>query len=46
MTSAHQLEANRHNALKSTGPKTENGKQRSWRNALSTVSGALIDHGV
>ncbi len=34
MTSVRQLEANRHNALKSTGPKTENGKQRSRRNAL------------
>jgi hypothetical protein len=34
MTSVRQLEANRHNALKSTGPKTEDGKQRSRRNAL------------
>ena len=34
MTSLRQIEANRHNALKSTGPKTENGKQRSRRNAL------------
>src|SRR6266567_305932 len=34
MTSPRQIEANRHNALKSTGPKTENGKQRSRRNAL------------
>jgi len=34
MTSLRQLEANRHNALKSTGPKTETGKQRSRRNAL------------
>src|SRR5260370_34196699 len=29
-----QIEANRLNALKSTGPKTEDGKQRSRRNAL------------
>jgi hypothetical protein len=34
MTSLRQIEANRHNAIKSTGPKTENGKQRSRRNAL------------
>src|SRR5881398_3974931 len=34
MTSLRQIEANRRNALKSTGPKTENGKQRSRRNAL------------
>jgi len=34
MTSLRQIEANRDNALKSTGPKTEEGKQRSRRNAL------------
>jgi hypothetical protein len=34
MSSLCQIEANRHNALKSTGPKTEAGKQRSRRNAL------------
>src|SRR5262245_44010785 len=34
MTSVRQIEANRHNALRSTGPKTDNGKQRSRRNAL------------
>jgi hypothetical protein len=34
MTSLRQIEANRRNALKSTGPKTEDGKQRSRRNAL------------
>src|SRR5437773_6634832 len=34
MTSLRQIEANRRNALKSTGPKTENGKQQSRRNAL------------
>ncbi len=34
MTSLRQLEANRRNALKSTGPRTENGKQQSRRNAL------------
>jgi hypothetical protein len=34
MTSFRQIEANRHNALKSTGPKTEDGKQRSRRNAF------------
>ena len=34
MTSFRQVEANRRNALKSTGPKTEAGKQRSRRNAV------------
>jgi hypothetical protein len=34
MTTARQLEANRRNALKSTGPRTINGKQASRRNAL------------
>jgi hypothetical protein len=29
-----QIEANRRNALRSTGPKTENGKRRSRRNAV------------
>src|SRR6266704_1645777 len=34
MTSLRQLDANRLNALRSTGPRTENGKQQSRRNAL------------
>jgi hypothetical protein len=34
MTSLRQIEANRRNALRSTGPKTENGKRRSRRNAF------------
>jgi len=34
MTSIRQIEANRRNALRSTGPKTEDGKQQSRRNAL------------
>jgi hypothetical protein len=34
MTSLKQIEANRRNALKSTGPRSEDGKQRSSRNAL------------
>ena len=34
MTSPRQIEANRRNALKSTGPKTDCGKQRVSRNAL------------
>jgi hypothetical protein len=34
MTSVKQIEANRRNAWKSTGPKTEAGKLRSRRNAL------------
>jgi len=34
MTSFRQIEANRRNALSSTGPKTEDGKQRSRQNAV------------
>jgi hypothetical protein len=34
MSSFRQIEANRRNALGSTGPRTENGKQRSRRNAV------------
>src|SRR5207248_10903530 len=34
MTSYRQIEANRRNALKSTGPKTESGKQVSRCNAV------------
>jgi hypothetical protein len=34
MTSLRQIEANRRNALRSTGPKTEEGKKRSRRNAV------------
>ena len=34
MTSFRQIEANRRNALSSTGPKTENGKRRSRHNAV------------
>jgi hypothetical protein len=34
MTSLKQIEANRRNALKSTGPRTGDGKQRASRNAV------------
>src|SRR6186713_1867922 len=34
MTSLKQIETNRRNALKSTGPRSEDGKQRSSRNAF------------
>jgi len=49
MTSYRQIEATRRNALKSTGPKTEAGKEASRRNALrhgltaETVISALED---
>src|SRR5437868_583125 len=49
MTSYRQIEANRRNSLKSTGPKTEAGKQASRCNAVrhgltaETVIGALED---
>src|SRR5215472_11943744 len=49
MTSVKQFEANRRNALKSTGPKTEAGKWTSRCNAVrhgltaETVIGALED---
>ena len=49
MTSFRQLEANRRNATRSTGPITEAGKHRSRRNAVrhglcsETVVGILED---
>jgi hypothetical protein len=49
MMSYPQIEANRRNALKSTGPRTEAGKQRSRRNAVrhgltaATIIGSLED---
>src|SRR5260370_22723983 len=49
MTSFRQIEANRRNALRSTGPRTEAGKQASRRNAVrhgltaETVISALED---
>jgi hypothetical protein len=49
MTSLRQIESNRRNAQKSTGPKTQCGKQRSSQNAVrhgltaETVIGPLGD---
>ena len=49
MSSLKQIAANRHNALKSTGPGTPEGKRRSRCNALrhgltaETVIGVLED---
>ncbi len=49
MTSLRQIEANRRNACKSTGPTTEEGKQHSRCNTIrhgltaETVIGALED---
>lgn len=34
MTSLRKIDANRRNAIKSTGPRTQEGKQRSRRNAI------------
>ena len=51
MTSFRQIEANRRNALRSTGPRTEDGKRQSRRNALrhgltaETVIDGLEDRG-
>ncbi len=49
MTSLRQIESNRRNAQRSTGPKTQSGKQRSSQNAVrhgltaETVIGPLGD---
>lgn len=49
MTSYRQVEANRRNALKSTGPRTDAGKETSRRNAVrhglmaETVIAAMED---
>jgi hypothetical protein len=47
MTSFRQIEANRRNAIRSTGPNTEEGKRRSRRNAirLGLCAKTVIDDG-
>jgi len=35
MTSLRQIESNRRNAQRSTGPKTQNGKQRASQNRFA-----------
>ena len=42
MATAAQIEANRRNAKKSTGPRTEAGKNRSRLNALDHGGRALL----
>ena len=47
MSSQKQIEANRRNALKSTGPKSDDGKARSRLNALRhglTAEQAVLPH--
>jgi hypothetical protein len=47
MTSWRQFQANRLNALKSTGPRTEEGKRISRRNALRHgLTGETVIHGL
>src|SRR3954467_13681538 len=41
MATARQIDANRRNAQKSTGPKTEEGKQRTRFNSLKHGLGAI-----
>jgi hypothetical protein len=43
MTSLRQIEANRRNAVKSTGPVTEQGKHRSRQNAVRIRHGLCAE---
>jgi hypothetical protein len=42
MTTLRQIAANRRNAVRRTGPRTEGGKRRSRRNAAPRIMGRTV----